>query len=276
MKMLVTGTGRSGSWQVRGEQLGRAIGARVMPMAGPADVRKADIVVVVKRAPEITRAAIADHPRVVWDVVDAWPQPRGTFYREDQAKAWLQQSLAAMKPFAVVWPTRRMESDAAWPGPQRVVRHHGWERYRPRDIDGPIKVVGYEGDPRYLGQWRDVLQRACTARGWQFQVNGDLQQADIGVALRDGDCYAAKHWKSNCKLANLQRLGIPALCSMESGYLETASGGESWITHRQQVESAMDALADPDTREQRAAAMRACHIPLEQVAADYRWWLGAL
>lgn len=276
MRLLVTGSGRSGSWQVRGEQLGRAIGARVVARATEAEIRRADVVVLVKRAPVEMLAALARHPRVVWDVVDAWPQPRGVRLSEADAKAWLAGELRRVAPVAVVWPTQRMQADAGWQGPQTVVRHHGWNRYRPREIDGPIRVVGYEGAAHYLGRWHEALARACAARGWQFQVNGDMQQADIGVALRDGACYAATHWKSNCKLANLQRLGIPAICSMESGYLETASGAETWITRRSQIDPALDALSDPDTREQRAQAMRACDIPLEVVAADYRRWLDAL
>ena len=33
MKILMTGTGNSGSWRIRGEQLGAAIGADVIPRA---------------------------------------------------------------------------------------------------------------------------------------------------------------------------------------------------------------------------------------------------
>ena len=49
-RILITGTGTSGSWKIRGEQLGAAIGAEIMPRAALANCRRADVVVLVKRA----------------------------------------------------------------------------------------------------------------------------------------------------------------------------------------------------------------------------------
>lgn len=274
MRVLVTGSGRSGSWQIRGVQLGRAIGARVVPSAPADEIRRADLVIAVKRVPDEMLPLLADHPRVVWDVVDAWPQPAGQEWTQAEALAWLSSEMERIKPFAVVWPTRRMQADAGWSGPQITLPHHAWDKYSPRPLGGPVHRVGYEGAARYLGRWREVLQRACTARGWLLDVNGDMQRADIGIALRDGECYAARHWKSNCKLANLQALGIPALCSPECGYQETASGGELWVGDPAEIDAALDAvIAD---RERLGALMRAATLTVDAVAEQYRGWIDAL
>ena len=69
-----------------------------------------------------------------------------------------------------------------------------------------------------------------------------MQSADIGIALRDGEGYAQKHWKPGTKLANIQALGIPALCSPEAGYREIANGSEHWIKTADDVAIAFSAL----------------------------------
>ncbi len=277
MKVLVTGSGRSGSWQIRGEQLGRAIGATVAPQASAEQLAAADLVVLVKRAPPALLAALkASRKPVVWDVVDAWPQAHGAPLDMHAALGWLGGELRRIRPHAVVWPTRCMEADAGWSGPQITLPHHGWPRYQSRETAEHVSVVGYEGSARYLGKWRRILEQECARRGWCFEVNGDLQRADIGIALRDGGGYAEAHWKSNCKLANLQRLGIPALCSPESGYQETAGGGEVWIHEEGDIARALECLASRAERDHRGVAARQAQIRLEAVAADYHGWLATL
>lgn len=269
--ILVTGAGRSGSWQVRGEQLGRAIGAVVKPLADLADCRGADLVVIVKRPPAATLDAVRRSGMPwVWDVVDAWPQGHHPDMDERQAKRWLRAQLEALQPTAVVWPTWRMQDDARWEGPQIALPHHGWPKYHRREVSDTIRAVGYEGG-NYLGRWRQVLEQECALRGWQFVVNGDMQQVDVGVALRDGGGYPAAHWKSNCKLANLQHLGIPAICSPECGYMETQCGSELWASCAAELAAAFRELENDKRRRELAAAARP--IPLDQVAKTYRGWL---
>ena len=274
--VLITGSGRSGSWQIRGVQLGEAIGATVHPLAGAAECRRAELVVVVKRCPLID-AVRQSGRRWVWDVVDAWPQGRGAVTMDErQAKRWLRQALATLRPDAVVWPTQRMQDDAQWDGPQIVLPHHAWPRYQPRAVAERVSVVGYEGAAAYLGKWRAVLEQECALRGWRFEVNGDMARADVGVALRDGGGYPAAHWKSNCKLANLQALGIPALCSPEAGYRETDGGSAIWVRTAGDLAQALEALADPVTRARMGLAGIAAAPRLDRAAAIYREWLDAL
>lgn len=275
--ILVTGMGRSGSWKIRGEQLGGAIGACVQPCAEYADCLAAALIVVVKRAPPHTLEAIRRAKRPwVWDVVDAWPQRPGQPLGEKEAKRWLKGQLEALMPDAVVWPTARMAHDARWSGPQLILPHHVWPKYRSRPVADAVHVVGYEGAAHYLGKWRRILEQECGLRGWTFQLNQDMQQADIGVALRDAGGWPAMHWKSNCKLANLQGLGIPAICSRESGYRETDGGSVIWVETPGDLVEAFERLESRDERARLAVLAHRAAPRLEDIAARYRGWLRGL
>lgn len=276
MRVIVTGTGRNGSWAVRGEQLGAAMGATVVPMATAEQCRAADLVVIVKRARgEILQAVRASVRPWVWDVVDAWPQPpSGSAMDRKRAIAWLREQLRTLRPDAVVWPTARMQADGAYTGPQIVLPHHSWPKYAPAPIRETVEVVGYEGAVHYLGHWRAILEQECALRGWRFEMNAGLERADLGIALRANGGYPAQHWKSNCKLANLQALEIPALLSPESGYQETAIGVETWIEQPGDLPAAFDRFEDVTERERVRALSRP--IRLASVAAQYREWLCGL
>lgn len=255
MRILVTGKGgKSGSWQIRGVQLGDALGATVQALAEPGEIRAADVVVCVKRVP----ASVVDSCRKigvpwVWDIVDAYPQPDGNSWSRAQAMQWLSGQIRKLSPDGVICATVKMQADVVecgYRGHVTTAYHHAWGRYSPAQAREAVRVVGYEGSPIYLGRWETVLRDECTKRGWLFQINGDMRQADIGVALREASGYPARHWKSNCKLANLHALGIPCLLSMEAGYMETAAGHEYWIQTRADVVNALDAFEPYDVREQ--------------------------
>lgn len=275
--VLMTGKGTAGSWLIRGQQLGEAIGAEIQPMAEPHDCRQADLVVVVKRTPgTIIQAIRATGRRWVWDIVDAWPQPVGNNWSRDQAIGWLRTELRRLQPDAVVFPTRRMQEDACFTGPSITVPHHAWGKYKPAPLRERVRIVGYEGAAHYLGRWERIVREECERRGWEFRVNGDMQDADIGIALRDADGYPARHWKSNCKQANLQALGIPCLLSRESGYVECASGAEFWIDTAEDIARAFDAVAPLEARQEiRRQQLRAAPR-IETIAKEYRTWLDSL
>lgn len=269
--------GKAGSWAIRGEQLGEAIRAEVFAQAEMAEMRQADLVVVVKRTPErLLRCLRASGRPWVLDIVDGWPQPEGNAWPRRDAVRWLRDRLAMLEPSAVVFPTTRMLEDSEWRGPALVLPHHAWTKYQPRSVAAVVTRVGYEGDPNYLGHWRGALERACAARGWEFVVNGDLASCQIGVALRDVAGYPAGAWKANTKLANLQALGLPALISPEEGYREFGSKAQLEVLDREQLDPALDALADRETRQQLRAHALAAAPRLDQVAGVYRRWLCAL
>jgi hypothetical protein len=274
MRILITGKGTSGSFQIRGFQLGQAIGAEVQPMAEPSDCRSAQIVVGVKRIPEpLLRAIKASGRKFVWDVVDAWPQPCD--WSEAQAKAWLYAELRRLQPDAVVFGTPQMLKDSGFTGPTIVLPHHAWPKYAPNPVR-PVRVVGYEGAEQYLGRWRSVVERECDRRGWAFRINGDMAGADIGIALRDGGGYPATWWKPGTKLANLQALGIPALCSEEAGYRDISNGTEYWIQSKEHIGEAFDALESAEMRHAISKTQQESTLRLDQVAADYKAWLKTL
>lgn len=278
MRVLITGKGGSaGSWAIRGDQLGHAIGAEVAPVAADQFIRSADLVVVVKRTPlELIERIRAARRPWVWDIVDAWPQPAGNAWSEDEAVRWLRNRLAELQPTAVVFPTEAMLVDADWKGPAIVLPHHAWPRYAPVEFRAQVKRIGYEGAEHYLGRWRPILEEQCKRRGWQLVVNGDMTTCQIGVALRDVTGYPSRAWKSNVKLANLQALGIPALCSPERGYIETRSGGERWAETRQDVERCFDAWTYLGARGIARDAMLLGVPTLEKIAGRYRTWLHGL
>lgn len=276
MKILITGKGgNSGSWAIRAQQIGEAIGAQVEPMASAATCKAADIIIVVKRTPDQLIETIRKSGKPwVYDVVDGWPQPS----EMDQAQAmdWLQNKIESLKPSAVVFGTQRMQFDSGFSGPALVLPHHSWPKYQPNEIREKVSTVGYEGAPAYLGKWFYVISDACAKMGWEFQVNGDMTKADIGIALRQTGGYPAKYWKPGTKLSNLHALGIPALCTQEAGYQSVASGMEFWIHNERDVMSAFENLADVRTRRDISKSMLKAALPLESVADKYKAWLKTL
>lgn len=271
MRILVTGKGgKSGSWAMRGEQLGAALGALVVPNAAP----DADVAIVVKRTPaDLIRALRGRF--WVWDIVDAYPQPAAYGWTREQAVAWVRTKIAALQPSAVIWPTRRMREDCDPGLPGLVLAHHHRIGIRRNPIRAEIRSVGYEGAPAYLGKWEGVIRDECRRRGIEFVVNPQhLADVDVVVAARDGGGYVCQHWKSNVKLANAHASGTPFIGQRECGYLETASGAEYWIEHGLSV--ALDWLRSQSARESVSERFQQRAYPVEQAAADLKEWLHAI
>lgn len=278
MRIIVTGKGgKAGSWAIRGQQLGAAIGAVVVPLADAAQLKRADVAVVVKRIPDSLLANLRSSGRPwVLDLVDGWPQPAGNAWPKSVAVQWLRERLGALQPTAVVFPTTQMQIDSCWQGPSIVLPHHAWPKYERQPVRASVSLVGYEGDAGYLGRWAPLIERECTRRGWRFVVNGDLASCDIGLALRDVSGYPAGAWKANTKLANLQALGIPAICSPEASYREFGSGSEAFVTEHSELSEAMENLTDRPIRAAASEAMSMATPRLEQVAGVYRAWLQTI
>lgn len=277
MNILVTGKGgsKSGGWAIRGNQLGSAISATIEPMASLESCKVADLIIVVKRTPAHVIENIRRSGKPwVFDCVDGWPQP--SEMGESQALGWLQDKIQSLKPSAVVFGTERMLLDSGFEGPSLVLPHHSWPKYQPNEIREKVSVVGYEGAPAYLGKWFYAISDACAKMGWEFQVNGDMTKADIGIALRQTGGYPAKYWKPGTKLSNLHALGIPALCTQEAGYQSVASGMEFWIHGEKDVTNAFENLADVKARKEISKSMLKAAITLESVADKYLAWLKAL
>lgn len=274
MKFLFTGKGTSGSWKIRGEQLGAAVGGLVVPNAP--DMRGFNATIIVKR-PISTLMDVAKKRTgaLIWDVVDAWSQPTGNMWPKEVALDWLAQMVKMVKPDGIVAATDAMANDLRRITGVPVIwlPHHARPGYSPIEIR-PVKVVGYEGSPNYLGRYRDKLLTQCAARGWQFVENPpDYRSMDIVVALRDFQGYPARSWKSNVKLANAQAHGVPIIMSDEAGYLETACGKELLCKEPDDIPALLEALSPISVRRDISEAMQKHIITLESVAGRYEQWL---
>lgn len=270
--ILFTGGGTSGSWQVRGVQLGNELGARVKARASAQDCQQASIIVAVKRINAELHAAIRQSRKPwVWDIVDAYPQPTCTHWDKGTAIGWVRGQIAKYRPTGVIWPNQRMREDCDSGLPGVVLPHHCRPGYSVNPIREQVSVIGYEGSPAYIGEWLDPILRECRERGWEFKVNqGELADWDIVIAARGQQTngYAQRHWKSNVKLANAHGTGTPFIGPRECGYTETATGLEQWADNPRELRDCLDRLTEQHHRQQVQKAFLARGYSLDQAALD--------
>lgn len=270
MKVLVTGRGGAGSWTVRGEQLGAAMGATVKPMATRQDMRAHDVVIVVKRVPPVLLAELrASGVPWVYDVVDAYPQPECSTWTPRACREWLDTWCRLLRPNRIIWPNARMRDDARSTDP--VVYHHHRPNIKRNVVRERVRAVGYEGSAKYLDSWLSPLIAECGRRGVRFIVNPEcIADLDIVVAMRGGiwDGYPQRHWKSNVKLANAHGSGTPFIGCMEDGYTETATGCEYWADTPREFARALDWLGTHEARKTVHERFIAKAYSVEQAAKD--------
>jgi len=288
MKILFTGRGGAGSWTIRAEQIGAALGAKVIPMASLDDCQAADVIVVVKRIPEPLLERIRRSGRPwVYDIVDAYPQPECAGWKRHKAIGWLDTKLEELRPSAVIWPNERMRDDLA--GERRwyavdaprgaVIPHHHRPDIRVNTIRERIARIGYEGAPSYLDGWRGAIDRQCARIGAEFVMNpSHLADVDVVLALRDKNHagYPQQAWKSNVKLANAHGSGTPFIGMPECGYTETAAGLERWVRTEEELAIALDALAPQAVRAETSRQFLKKALPINVAARLYMDFLCAL
>jgi hypothetical protein len=271
--ILVTGRGKSGSWQIRGNQLGNAIGAHVEPNASKVSQYRGAVIVKRPRTDLVYRLHQSGI-RIVWDVVDSWPQPLGNSWDRTQCLGWLREQVKTVKPYAIVAATEAMAVDCDFHTHVLTLPHHARPNQRANPVRNKVKTVGYEGGEQYLGSWKPWLEVECKRRGWRFIVNPpEIANLDILVAVRDATGYAARKWKSNVKLANAKGSGTPCVLNREAGYLETQSGAERWADTREEMVAALDELTDVETRRSVSAQLLQATPTLERIADKYKTWL---
>lgn len=255
-------------------------------MDDPTDdqISAASVVVAVKRPPAglAARCARAGVP-LVYDVVDAWPQPMGNNWDETGARRWLRQRIVEVSPQVVVAATTAMRDHLCEDLPSRIrvemVAHHARPLLWPCPRrEGPVRV-GYEGAAHYLGHWWALLTKLCEQRGMEFVVNpASLNEVDIVVALRSGEWrgWPTDNWKSGVKLSNAQAAGLPAILLPECGYRDVASGAELWVETSADLARALDTLGDRDDRRARSDIMFGATLRLEDVEHTWRQLLATL
>ena len=275
-----SGNPHRGSWIIRGKQLAAAIDAKAVFEASPAEIAKADLVVVVKKASPAIMASIRKRG-VPWvlDVLDCWPQPQGNAWSAKEAVGWLRTHVGKRAATGLVCATEAMSQDLDGIAPTLTLYHHARPGQEINSIRETVRAVGYEGSARYLDGWRPALEAECKARDWAFFVNPpSLSAIDVVVALRGGQWAgpACERWKSNVKLANAQGSGTPVICQPDAGYLETASGGECWIIRPAGLAAQFDGMSSVEARRRAAGLLYSKAPALDRISGQYRRWLDGL
>lgn len=276
MRILITGRGGSGSWQIRGVQIGAAIGAHVVPNASADDLAWADVVIAVKRVPgELLHRIRASGKPWVYDVIDAYPQPEAGSWSADKARRWVQALMAGLEPDAVIWPSAGMQACAPYLR-GTVIHHH----YRPGIKRNPIReklqVIGYEGAPQYLGKWKPALEQAAAKIGARFVINpANLADLDVVVALRgkEHNGWVQRMFKSDVKAANAKGSGTPLICQRHQGYLDTATGGEVWAENSSDLMEALAYLQPHGVRLGKSLQLSSGRFSILDAAKQYQTFL---
>jgi hypothetical protein len=262
----VLGGGAAGSWQIRGVQLGHAIGAQVMEAGTITD--GADIVIAVKRWPLRHDFGRRRGFMLVWDLVDAWPQPAGNTWDRGAAMVWLREALQRIRPDLVLGATAAMVQDVQELGyPAVWVPHHHRPGIERNPIQAEFRVIGYEGAPHYLDGWLNGIVDAARALNLTFMVNPlSLAHVDAVLALRTDTGYPAIRWKSGVKLANAQGSGTPFVGCVEAGYVEIATGAEIFVEQPQDLLQALGRLGPQKVRQEIGQTLFDNRISVEFVA----------
>lgn len=267
MRIIITGCGKAGSWKIRGDQLGRAIGADVRPNADRQTVNKYQLAIFVKRVPSWS----ADIP-CVWDMVDCFLQPA-----IKQQYIVTSEIIAKKSRFsASVAATEKMRIDTH---ADFALPHHYREGITESQVRPMVRAVGYEGCEKYLGEWRPVIEHECRKRGYMFVVNPPrLSDCDllIGVRSEKWRDYATDHWKSNVKMANAVAACVPFIGLPESGYAEMNLPFYA-VNSPSDIGLAFDHLRDFETRLKIADKYRDAKkdYSLESIANRYRAWIDS-
>lgn len=268
-RILIVG-GEKGSWQIRGRQLGAALQARAVAKPKPSDWANADVIILVKRAPQTWfREATATGVPIIWDVLDFWHQPSGNQRLEADLVREVLEMAHVMKAH-MIGATRAMA--AALKG--AYLPHHSRSGLVPTPSRPELKVVAYEGAPRYLGSWRSALEDVCEQLGLTFVVNPpELGQADLVVAFRgeEWDGWACRQWKSGIKYVNAIAAGRPILSQATAAFDEIQPGG-TIVENPADLSAAIAALAPADVRDRiyTRCRKRAHEFSLDAIAAQYR------
>lgn len=271
MNVLMVGGDTKGAWQMRGVQLGAALGARVTAAPRPADWRWADVVVLVKRAAVHWQAEARQlRVPVLWDALDYWAQPQENAQPREAAIRQLRAIQQAARVDVVIAATQAMADDVGGV----YVSHHSRLGVRPAPVRLTVEAVGYDGTPKYLGRWRVALEQACATLGLRFVINpADPRDVDALVSFRDGpwDGWICRSWKSGVKHVNAIVAGRPILTQPTAAHTELAPVGALVDT----IEALTQGVRLVTCRETRDAAYqqglaRANAFSVEAIAERYR------
>jgi hypothetical protein len=253
------GSPETGSWQIRSRQLATARAQwSSREGLGPDDIEGNEVFCAVKRPYRARMRMLRALGRVViYDALDCWRQPDDDARLDDldKIRRHFADWFGELHADGVIFPDRAMLDDLGDLAPDPVcIYHHFWPGLAPIEVRPRARLVGYQGDPRYLGPWRARIDRACKRLGLRFVVNpDDLRSIDIGVAVRGGvhSSLLARRYKSNVKLANFYGAAIPCAVDAEGlSYRETADGEVRFFATGEELEARLAELLPHDTRMQ--------------------------
>jgi hypothetical protein len=266
-----------GSAEIRGRQVAAALGADACRFTelDPTRTGGYDVVVYVKRIPprETVDAVRRAGARQVADPLDnfKWRKVR-------RVADVLDAFIGANHTHAALLESR-------FERPAVRIPHHHCNFEEARIPERSPATLGYVGDSDHWPQTRKALRN--TEHRLVSLLDGETREQlvqtylgiDIGVGFRRHSDKA--RYNSAVKLANFMSFGIPAVMSVETGYLEVGLHGTTCLFARDAGEMRLlvnRLVRDPVWRaEMGAAAFEAAgayHI--RNVAAQYRSFLEAL
>jgi hypothetical protein len=272
MRVLIVGADGRGSFQMRGQQLGAAIGARVTTRPSQSDWAWAEVIVLVKHAatvwgPQAKRAKVP----VLWDVLDIWRQPQENQLALDDLRRRVVEIQETVGIVTLIAATHAMATAIGGV----CLPHHSRLGLRPAPVREHAVLVAYEGQPKYLGSWRRILEAACASQGMTFVVNPpDLRLVDIVVAFR-GECWdgdVCRQWKSGVKVVNAVAAGRPLISQDCAGARENASAIVSFVETPKELPEALSECASFKRRQMahEHAVGAAEDFTLDAIAGVYR------
>lgn len=266
-----------GSAEIRGRQVAAALGADACRFTelDPTGAGGYDVVVYVKRMPprETVEAVRRGGARQVADPLDnyRWRKVR-------RVADVLDAFIGANHTHAALLESR-------FGRPAVRIPHHHCNFEEARIPERSPATVGYVGDSDHWPQTRRALRNmehrlvSLLDGETREQLMRAYMGIDIGVGYRRHTDKV--RYNSAVKLANFMSFGIPAVMSVETGYLEVGLHGTTCLFARDagEVRLLVDRLSrDPAWRAEMGAAAfeaaRAYHI--RNVAAQYRSFLEAL
>lgn len=269
-RVLIVGCDK-GAWQMRGKQIGAALGAHVTAKPKAEDWTNADVVILVKHAAHRwAHEARECGRRLIWDVLDIWEQPRDNNESAEQLLCDIWNTRDALGISTLIAATRAMADDIGG----IYIPHHSHAGLEPTPVRQRLKVVGYEGNERFLGSWKPALEQACQRLGLKFVINPrNLSKVDLLVAFRgeQWDGWACRQWKSGVKYVNAIAAGRPILTQRHAAFYEIQASGVV-IERQDELEAAI--LSQQSWVVRQAAYMdavnRAPHFRLESIEQRYR------
>lgn len=253
IKVCFTGRVRKGSWKIRGLQIAASRRNWDAPYElNKLEIGKYDLYCVVKKPDDaILKMLTKSGATVVYDIVDPWAQPQDGIQVGDvnAARELFTGYFDRLKASSYIFANRTMKQHLRPLVPHGTfIYHHYWPNVSLNPIRDKVEVVGYEGNPRYLGEWESALHDACNRRGWRFVVNpANLTDIDIGIIARGGedDNFLSNNYKSNVKLANFYGAGTPCLVSAkEMSCHEIDEGDVRFFSTPEELDFQFDQLSD--------------------------------